>query len=110
MIIISLICGSAFFLIFKKPTVEDSPSAAVKAVLKVKSDPTGAQVFLDGSFKGQTPLEFSLPLGKYEVRLSSHNYYEWESQLQLSKEGETPLFVKLIPMDEKSFELEEKPK
>ena len=100
MIALSLICGSIFyFASSKKPVVENPPAAAIKAVLKVKSDPTGAQVFVDGSFKGQTPLEFALPFGKYEVRLSSHNYYEWESQLQLNKEGETPLFVKLVPMD-----------
>jgi serine/threonine protein kinase len=110
MIIIGLICGSFFYLAYKKPTAENPPAAAVNAVLKVKSDPMGAQVFVDGSFKGQTPLEFSLPFGKYEVRLSSHDYYEWESLLQLNQEGEIPLFVKLVPMEGKSSGLEEKPK
>ena len=110
MIILGLICSSVFYLAFRKPTAENSPAAAVNAVLKVKSDPTGAQVFVDGSFKGQTPLEFALPFGKYEVRLSSHDYYEWESLLQLNQEGEIPLFVKLVPMEGKSSGLEEKPK
>ncbi|NNL75602.1 MAG: serine/threonine protein kinase [Desulfobacterales bacterium] len=110
MILLSLIGGAVLYMTSEQPMVANSPTTAIQALLKVKSDPTGAQVFLDGSFKGQTPLEFALPLGKYEVRLSSHNYYEWESQLQLNKEGETPLFVKLVPMDEKSVELEEKPK
>jgi hypothetical protein len=41
-----------------------------------------------------------LRLGKYEIRLSRHNYHEWEAQLQLDEEGETPLFVKLISMDD----------
>ena len=107
---LSLIGGAVFYLASEKPSVENSPVNAIQTLLKVESDPTGAQFFLNGSFKGQTPIEFSLPLGKYEVRLSSHNYYEWESQLQLNKEGETPLFVKLVPMDEKSFDDEEKPK
>jgi eukaryotic-like serine/threonine-protein kinase len=65
----------------------------------VTSLPTGAQVYLDNSFNGQTPLNLKIPLGKYEVRLSLPDYYEWEAQLQLNKAGETPLFVRLIPMD-----------
>ena len=70
------------------------------AVLKVESVPAGAQVFLDGSFKGKSPLNFDLPLGKYEVRLSMPNYYEWEAQLQLREEGETPLLVRLVPIND----------
>ena len=69
-------------------------------VLKVESVPTGAQVFIDGSFQGKTPLTLELSLGKYEVRLSLPDYYEWEAQLQLNEEGETPLFCRLIPMEE----------
>ena len=72
------------------------------AVLKVESIPSGAQIFVDGSFKGKTPLVLRLPLGKYEVRLSLPHYYEWEAQLQLNEEGETPLFCRLVAMDEKS--------
>jgi serine/threonine protein kinase len=107
-VVLSLICGSFFYLTSQKATVENSTAATIKAVLKVKSDPMGAQVFVDGSFKGQTPIEFALPFGKYEVRLSSHDYYEWESLLQINQEGEIPLFVKLVPMEGKSSGLEEK--
>ena len=72
---------------------------AVQAMLKVGSQPIGAQVFLSGVFKGKTPLRLNLPLGKYEVRLSLHGYYNWEAQLQLSEAGEMPLNVNLIPME-----------
>lgn len=83
----------------------ESPSGmqvAKPGVLKVDSVPAGAQVFIDGSFQGKTPLTLELSLGKYEVRLSLPNYYEWEAQLQLNEEGETPLFCRLIPMDERN--------
>ena len=73
----------------------------MQAVLKVGSSPIGAQVFMDDSFKGKTPLELELPFGKYEIRVRLHDYYDWEAQLKLEKEGEVPLFVRLIPMDEK---------
>jgi hypothetical protein len=68
------------------------------AVLNVTSLPTGAQVYIDNSFNGQTPLNLRIPFGKHEVRLSLPDYYEWEAQLQLN-EAETPLFVRLIPME-----------
>jgi serine/threonine protein kinase len=109
-VILGLVSGSIFFLTSRRAAVENPPAAATNAVLQVKSDPTGAQVFVDGSFKGMTPLACPLPFGKYEVRLTSHNYFEWESQLQLNKEGQIPLFVKLVPMDENSLGIEEKPK
>lgn len=110
--------GLAYYYMVTKPKPEqplesavessspgESPSAVQVArpgVLKVESVPTGAQVFLDGSFHGKTPLTLELPLGKYEVRLSLPHYYEWEAQLQLNEAGETPLFCRLAPMDEKS--------
>jgi serine/threonine protein kinase len=106
-ILFCLVAALIYYFTSRTTTDENLP-IVLSAVVKVNSDPTGAQVFVDGTFRGQTPLEFTLPLGKYEVRLSSHNYYEWESQLQLNQEVETPLFVRLIPMDEKSFKLEEK--
>lgn len=72
---------------------------ASRAVLKVESSPAGAQVFVDGTFKGKSPLDLDLPTGKHEVRLNLPNHYEWEAQLQLREQGETPLFVRLIPME-----------
>ena len=111
-IVISVIGLSYYFMVVERPA-QPTPSGlkpashdetaspgevARPAFLKVDSVPTGAQVFLDGSFKGKSPLKLELPLGKYEVRLSLPHYYEWEAQLQLREEGETPLLVRLIPV------------
>jgi serine/threonine protein kinase len=113
-IVISVIGLSYYFMVKERPA-QPTPSGlkpashdetaspgevARPAFLKVDSVPTGAQVFLDGSFKGKSPLKLALPLGKYEVRLSLPHYYEWEAQLQLREEGETPLLVRLIPVDD----------
>ena len=81
------------------PKPEEVVSQPKYAVLNVTSLPTGAQVYLDNSFNGKTPLNLKVPLGKYEVRLSFPDYYEWEAQLQLKEVGETPLFVRLTPMN-----------
>ncbi|MCX5884011.1 MAG: PEGA domain-containing protein, partial [Deltaproteobacteria bacterium] len=68
------------------------------SVLNISSNPSSAQVYLDGSFKGNSPLKLDLPSGKYEVRVSLTDYYEYEAQVQLKDPGELPLFVRLIPM------------
>ena len=79
--------------------VEDNLQPLITTMLKVDSDPVGARVFVDNSYLGNTPLALDLPLGKHEIRLSLHDYYDWEAQLQLNHEGETPLNVQLIPMN-----------
>lgn len=71
----------------------------VDAILMVTSSPSGAQVFLDDSFKGNTPINLEIPIGKYEVRVSLPDYLGWEAQLQISKPGETPLHVRLISIE-----------
>ena len=96
MILIVAAAGLAYFM-----SGNNSPSDnKLLAVLKVDSNPAGANVFLNGSLKGRTPMTVDLPLGKYEIRLSHQNFHEWEAQLQLDEEGETPLFVRLISLDE----------
>ena len=100
---------SYYFMADKRPqeqipsALPDLPSSAQiagSALLNVESMPPGALVFLDDSFRGKTPLNLELALGKYEIRLSLSHYYEWEAQVQLEEEGETPLFVRLVPVDE----------
>ena len=94
-ILIVAAAGLVYFMTGKS----SPPENKLLSILKVESDPSGANVFLNGSLKGQTPLTIDLPLGKYEIRLSRQNFHEWEAQLQLDEEGETPLFVRLIAMD-----------
>lgn len=68
------------------------------AMLIVTSSPSEAQVYLDDSFQGKTPISLELPFGKYEVRVCLPDYYEWEAQLQINTPGKTPLHVRLIPI------------
>ncbi len=72
------------------------PPPPVFTSLKVDSSPSGAQVFIDGMFKGNTPLRMELPVGKHEVRLTTPDYYDWEAQVKLMADKETPLNVRLI--------------
>lgn len=101
-ILVSLIGGFFYYLMnSKNKRGTDSFLPAVEmiapAFLKVQSAPIGAQVFVDGMFKGKAPVKLELSTGKHEVRLTLPDHYDWEAQIQLKEEGETPLLVRLIP-------------
>jgi len=86
----------------RNPAQEKAQSVtqvAESGTLKIDSNPLGAQVFVDDTYKGKSPLALDLALGKHDVRLTLANYYDWEAQIQLRKKGKTPLFVRLMPME-----------
>ena len=90
--------GISYHLFVASPRQE---VAVRSASLKIESSPLGAQVFVDGLFRGQTPLQLWLPTGKHEVRLALPDHYDWEAQVRLKEEGETPLLVRLMPSTER---------
>jgi serine/threonine protein kinase len=69
--------------------------APAPAVLVLSSEPEGAQIYVDSQFKGKTPMEVTLPLGKYELRLDLPDHLEWEAQIDLDQSGQTPLHIPL---------------
>ncbi len=71
------------------------------SMLQVQGQPSGAQVYVNGSLIGETPLAWELPLGKYEVRLALPNYYAWDAQVELTPEHKTlPIIYRLVPIEE----------
>ncbi len=75
------------------------PAPPTLAMLQVESLPPGAQVFIDGSFRGQAPCDLPVPVGKHEVRLSLAGHYPWEAQVNLEETSLEPLFVRLVPVE-----------
>ena len=97
-IIIAVVIGLvSYYVMGPGNETSSGKDKARTAFLKVESSPIGAQVFIDGAFKGKSPAKFELSAGKHEVRLTSPGYYDWEAQVRLSDTGETPLAVQLIP-------------
>lgn len=57
------------------------------SVLRVISSPSGASVYVNGGFKGRTPLELELPPGNYTVTLASEGYENLTLYVKLSAGG-----------------------
>lgn len=100
-LVVAIMAGGIYYYINIMHT-KPEPVVNIKknAVLQIDSTPNGAQVFMNNLFKGKTPLILKLPLGKYEIRMSLPEYYEWEAELHLDKEEEIPLAVQLVPVVE----------
>ncbi len=96
-VVLVLIAAVAFFLLSSKKEVPVEMGA-----FKVESLPTGAQVYIDGAFKGKSPLAMELPIGGHEVRMIMPDYYEWEAQVQVEKQQGEPLKIELVPVEKGS--------
>ncbi len=64
-----------------------------KAYLNVQSTPPAAQVFVDGTLKGTTPLKVNVTPGKHRVRVSLAGYQNWEHQVSVKETKEHPINV-----------------
>lgn len=67
---------------FNKETFKFSASG----LLVAKSDPSGAQVFINGELKTATDSTISLPPGSYDVSIRKEGYLPWEKRLTIEKE------------------------
>jgi serine/threonine protein kinase len=112
LVLLVVISGLAY-LFFKDKPVPPTPvekqvvtsvapvTPAATAYLKVESTPSGAQCFIDGKFRGETPSRFNLLPGKHEVRLILPEHLDWEAEVQVDPQAETPLSVQLLPVGKK---------
>lgn len=103
-VVAAVLGGGSYYFIGAGKRAPEPPPASVSipapvrlGVLNVESTPQGAQVFIDGTFRGNSPVRSELAEGKHEVRLTLAGHQEWEAQVQLEAESETPLAVRLMP-------------
>ena len=61
-----------------------------------KSEPTGAQIFINGDLKTATDATVSLSPGTYDVTVRKDGYIAWEKRLQIEKEVVTVATINLF--------------
>lgn len=70
---------------------EDSPTYTLDVTeddlktfpVKVRSEPAGAEVFVDGKMVGKTPYEGTFPLGEHRLALRKEGYFEHSEELEV---------------------------
>ncbi len=62
----------------EKPDVQPK-----RALLRVETNPEGAQVFINNELKGTTPCDLDMPVGDYKLRLVLKYFQVWGEKLSL---------------------------
>jgi hypothetical protein len=63
----------------------------------IKTNPSGASVYVDGMERGKTPLELlEIPAGTHSILLTKNNYEDWHSTISFSQESQMCLSIDLI--------------
>lgn len=75
------------------PKVEQS---AAMPQLKITSDPTGAEIEIDGEFIGNTPTTVAAKLGKVTVRVKKAGFEPWERTLTLHPSDKRTLNAEMV--------------
>jgi dipeptidyl aminopeptidase/acylaminoacyl peptidase len=65
-------------------------------LLAVKSNPDGAQIFIDQELKSATNTTFSLPPAKYDIEIKKEGYKNWSKTITLKKEEVTEIDASLF--------------
>jgi serine protease Do len=78
---------------------ESGSSQATKqsgsAVVNVTSDPSGADIYVDGAFVGNTPSVLHLSAGTHTVKIQSAGKQPWERQLEVLRDSKVTLSATL---------------
>ncbi len=68
----------------KEPQAVAKPKATMHSVL-ISSDPKGADILVNGQFKGNTPIRISLPAEELEIKIERAGYEVWTRKLTPSE-------------------------
>ena len=67
------------------------------ATLTINSSPSGANVYINGTYKGVTPLTLNLTPGTYEVKLTKQDYQNYTTTVTLNPIESKTLNLSLTP-------------
>jgi hypothetical protein len=88
----SWVTDTALFYVGSRPTVP------AFGTLSITSSPSGAEVYVDGSFVGFSPLRFGTSAGIHTVELRLVGYFPFSTTLELAG-GETRRLEPLLELD-----------
>lgn len=74
-----------------------TPSLSSTGLLSVSSDPTAAQVFIDGDLRSATTDSFNIDPGWYTIKIAKDGYISWEKKLRVQGEVVTRADAFLFP-------------
>jgi len=75
-----------------------TPPPATTGTLKIGSTPSGAKVYIDGAYRGRTPLAISVAAGTHNVELRLDGYETYRARVQIGAGQTGRLSPRLQPV------------
>ena len=99
LIIVSLItAGIIFYARGYRPDFKNGKIGPT-GVVSIKSNPSGAEVFIEGESKGTTNLDIpDLKPGKYLIKMEKDGFSSWEKEIEVKKEAVNLIKAVLFPI------------
>jgi hypothetical protein len=75
---------------------------AISMALTITTAPEGVQVFVDGEYAGETPVELELDEGEHSIRLKKFGYHDMVQQVQAvaGQDDSLDLALEALPQEE----------
>ncbi len=74
-------------------------STPIYASLFINSDPSNAEIWLNGKFKGNTPMQLStIKPGNYQIMMKKNGYQSYQNQVKLNRGKNQPISLTLVPL------------
>lgn len=73
------------------------PEVTKTGILNLSSDPTGAQVYINGHLTTATNNSLNLTPGKYTVKIAKDGYLDWQKDFEIKKEVVSNAIATLFP-------------
>lgn len=89
--------------------VLSQPAKPAQALIRILSDPPAAQVYIDGSYQGLTPLAVHMPAGttvRYRVEADEALYLPYEGTLEFDREKNISIWLDRVNAGESNVTLE----
>lgn len=73
------------------------PAISKTGILNLSSNPTGAQIFIDGHLTAATNTSINLTPGIYSITITKDGYLDWKKNFQIKKEVVSNAVATLFP-------------
>jgi hypothetical protein len=99
--------GATWFFTRAEPSAVDAggdgaAAPAASGIVEFLSEPTGADVVIDGAIIGRTPYRKEIPAGQYEIELRKEGYYPEAATIRVTADTRTPVELQLTAIEERS--------
>jgi hypothetical protein len=78
----------------QRESAPNSPSSSsqlkseeAKVLIDVASEPSGAEIYVDGVFAGSTPSKLSVKVGEHSIRVTRPGFKDWERRILVDSES-----------------------